>query len=141
MLGRKAKHVNSASLFHWRDGQRGKLCLVTGNDGFPVLAYFRKQHKHSLSICYERFSGSLPLNANVARNGSRLMQNRLLVNWASWRRSVEDAIADTRADRWRVTRYSETIGGSTRQAVSRQLLGAYKHVGWAESGLTRSGST
>ena len=53
----------------------------------------------------------------------------------------EDAIADTRADRWRVTGYSETIGESTRQAVSRQLLGVYKHVGWAESGLTRSGST
>jgi hypothetical protein len=45
MLGRKAKHVNSASLFHWRDGKRGKLCLVTGNDEFPVLAYFRIQPK------------------------------------------------------------------------------------------------
>jgi len=69
------------------------------------------------------------------------MQNRLLVNWASWRRSDEDAIAGTRADRWRVTGYLETIGGSTRQAVSKQLLGVYKPVGWAKSGLARSGST
>ena len=84
----------------------------------------------------------MPVNAaDVARNGSRLIQNRLLVNWALWRRSDEDAIAGTRADRWRVTGYSKTISGAMLQVVSRSLAGLYKSVGWAKPGLARSDST
>jgi hypothetical protein len=59
MLDRRAKHANSASLFHQRDGSRRELCLVTGNDGLLVVGLLSSFLRSPLYVNYSIQAKSL----------------------------------------------------------------------------------